>query len=308
MSTVPTRPRVSIIVPCYNHERFVRETIESIRGQTYPEIELIVIDDASSDGTAGVVEELRGRHEFTFLRNERNLGLNATIERGLAHATGEFATTIASDDVMLPTKIEEQVAWLLGTGHDAVLSTGFSLRPDGTREKIDLDAVAERFATGSALRHMQTSDTNGPLMQSGLFRTTMLRELAPVRRQFKSDDWAVAIRMLEDYRVGFLNRPLFLYRQHPENTYRDYWRTFPMRVEVLSILTPEPLRLEGMANLFESQASYLAADGKRSAAMRFLLAAIVLDAPVSRGLRMLRDAARARLGRLRLRLGLTRTR
>lgn len=297
-----TRPRVSIIVPCYNHEAFVRETIESVWAQTYPDVELIVIDDASPDGSAAVIEQLRAERDFVFLRNERNLGLNATIERGLAHATGEFSALLASDDVVLPTKVARQVEWLVERAADGVYSTGWLLLPDGRRERIDLGEAGRRFGDGTALRRIQTSDTGGPLLQSGLFRTTVLRELAPVRRQFKSDDWALAIRMLELYRIGFLDEPLFLYRQHPENSFRDYWRTFPMRVEVVSQLTPEPLRLEAMANLFESQGRFLAADGRRAMARRFLLASIVLDGSLGRAARMLRDGVRGRLGRMKYRL------
>ena len=70
------RPRVSVIVPCYNHAAFVRETIESIRAQTYPDVELIVVDDASPDDSAAVIEAARAERDFVFLRNPRNLGVN----------------------------------------------------------------------------------------------------------------------------------------------------------------------------------------------------------------------------------------
>lgn len=299
---MPSQPRVSIIVPCYNHERFVRETITSAWAQTYPHIQLIVIDDASTDGSAAVVADLRREREFVYLRNEQNLGLNASIERGLEHAEGEFTALVASDDVLLPEKIALQVEWLSEHGADGVYATGYVLLPDGRREPIVLDEMARSFAEGTALRQIQTRDTGGPLLQSGLFRTSILKELAPVRRQFKSDDWALAIRMLERYRIGFMNQPVFLYRQHPENTFRNYWRTFPMRVEVLSQLTPEPLRLLGLANLLESQAAFLAADGKRQEARRFLLASIALDASFPRAMRLMRNAIRERLGRLKRRL------
>jgi glycosyltransferase involved in cell wall biosynthesis len=296
---MPATPLVSIIVPCYGHERFVRDTIESVWAQSYPHVELIVIDDASPDGSANIIADARRSRDFVFLRNDQNRGLNATIERGLSVATGELVGLLASDDVILPEKVALQVEWMERHGLDGVLSTGFALYADGRREPIVLDRVARRFADGTILRHVQTDDTEGALLQSGLFRAGVLRELAPLRRQFRSDDWAMSIRMLEQFRIGFLNRPLFLYRQHDSNSHRDYWRTFPMRVEVVSLLTPPPLRFEALANLFASQASYLAQDGHRALALRCLGAALLLDPSPARVWRPLRNAVSTRLGRLR---------
>lgn len=294
-------PLVSVIIPCYNHERFIREAIESVHAQAYPRVELIVIDDASSDRSADAIAAARQDGEFLFLRNADNVGLNATIERGLAHAAGDLIALLGSDDVLLPEKLAIQVPFLEGHGLDGVFSTGFTLHQDGRRELIRLDRVARMFAEGTILRHLQTDDTEGGLIQSGLFRATVLRDLAPVRRRFKSDDWAMSIRMLEQFRIGFLDRPVFLYRQHETNTHRNYWRTFPMRVEVISLLTPEALRLEGLANLMASQASYLAHDGRTAGSIRFHAAAFALDPSLRRLVGPLRNAVLTRLGRLRAR-------
>lgn len=295
MRSPSTRPLVSVIVPSYNHGAYVRECLASIQAQTYDPIEIVVIDDGSQDASVAEIEAAREARPFTFLRNERNLGLNASLERALQHVTGEYVGILASDDLILPTKIAEQVAHLLGTGSDGVFAGGYLLHPDGRREQIPTARMAAMFRDGAILRHMQTSDTYGPLLQSGLFRTTMFREATPIRRQFKSDDWALTLHMLERYRIDFVDRPLFVYRQHPRNTFRDYWRTFPMRVEVLSQLTPEPLRFEGLANLFESQASYLESDGKRWQALRFRLAALALHSSPRRIARTGRDGLRTLL-------------
>jgi alpha-1,3-rhamnosyltransferase len=293
------RPLVSVVIPCYGHERFVREAIESVWAQTYPAVELIIVDDGSPDGSAEVVAAAQRERGFTFVRNETNRGLNATIERGLAIATGEYVGLLGSDDVLLPDKLAQQVEWLIRHGHDGVLSTGYALYPDGRRELISRGRVARMFRDGTILRHVQTDDTEGALIQSGLFRTEVLRELAPLRREFKSDDWAMSIRLLEQFRVGFLDRPVFLYRHHDGNSHRDYWRTFPMRVEVVSRLTPEPLRFEALANLFASHASYLSHDAKRSESLRCHLAAMVLDPSPRRVFVPLRNAITTRLGRAR---------
>jgi alpha-1,3-rhamnosyltransferase len=293
------QPLVSVIVPCFNHADHVRETIESVWAQSYPAVELIVLDDASGDRSAEVVEAARAERKFLFVRNEENLGLNGTLERGLSFAKGEFVSLLASDDLMLPNKVAEQVEWLLDNEADGVFSTGFLQYPDGRREALQSGHLVKLFSDGTILRYVQTNDTHGPLVQSGLFRTEMIRSLAPVRREFKSDDWALTIRMLETYRIGFLDRGVFVYRQHPANAFRSYWKTFPMRAEVLSMLTPPELRREALANLLESQAAYLLADGNTSEHRHFMLAAAALHPERKRIARSLRNSALRGLLRIR---------
>lgn len=281
---------ITVIVPSYNHARFVDASVQSVLAQTHPRVELIVIDDASTDDSPRVLDGLRQQHGFALLQNSVNLGLNATIERGLEQARGDFVALLASDDLILPTKLAEQVEYLTTTGADGVFSGGYLLHPDGRREPIPTRALAHMFADGSILRHMQTSDTYGPLLQSGLFRAHVFRSLSPVRRRFRSDDWAATLHMLENFRIGFLERDLFVYRQHPGNTYRNYWGTFPMRAEVISQLTPKPLRRVALANLFESHSAYLRADGEGW--VSFHAAGLALDPSARRLLRFAKTLVR----------------
>jgi glycosyltransferase involved in cell wall biosynthesis len=104
-------PLVSMIVVCYNQARFVVETLESVKAQTYQLTELIILDDCSSDGSVAVIENwLReNRIECTFIRHEKNQGTCKTVNDALAVATGKYISMIASDDVWLPDKIARQV-------------------------------------------------------------------------------------------------------------------------------------------------------------------------------------------------------
>jgi alpha-1,3-rhamnosyltransferase len=107
------RPLVSLLMPAYNHERFVAESIESACAQTYRPLELIVVDDGSSDATAQVIEALapdaeRRLDRFVFLRQE-NRGIAKTLNRALREARGEFVANLGSDDIYLPEKIERLV-------------------------------------------------------------------------------------------------------------------------------------------------------------------------------------------------------
>ena len=82
-------PLVSVVVPCYNHEKYVKETIESIVNQTYKNIELIVIDDGSKDNSVKVIQELADKYGFTFIHRP-NKGLSATLNEGIRLSKGKY--------------------------------------------------------------------------------------------------------------------------------------------------------------------------------------------------------------------------
>lgn len=104
------KPLVSVVCLCYNHDKFVREAIESVLNQTYPNVQIIVVDDCSNDESVSVIEHITVEHpNIIFLSLKENLGNCAAFNRGLALATGDFVIDFATDDVMLPQRLERQV-------------------------------------------------------------------------------------------------------------------------------------------------------------------------------------------------------
>ena len=99
-------PRVSVIIPTYNRSKLLRVAIESVLAQTYPNIEIIVVDDGSTDDTAEVVAQYVGR--VTYLR-QANQDVAAARNTGIRAASGEYLTFLDDDDLIMPTKIERQV-------------------------------------------------------------------------------------------------------------------------------------------------------------------------------------------------------
>jgi len=107
-------PLVSAIVLCYNHARFVVECLESVKAQNYPNLELIVNDDASRDDSASVIRAWLAQNTIPhrFLRQETNQGLCRSANQALSHARGKYISGIAADDVWLPGKLQTQVELL----------------------------------------------------------------------------------------------------------------------------------------------------------------------------------------------------
>jgi glycosyltransferase involved in cell wall biosynthesis len=105
-----TVPRVSVVMGAYNGERFLRPAIESIINQTFRDFELIVVDDCSTDSTPQILGEFKD-DRIRVVRNEHNLGIAETLNKGIAVARGEYVALQDHDDISLPTRLECQLAF-----------------------------------------------------------------------------------------------------------------------------------------------------------------------------------------------------
>ena len=104
-------PKISVIMPAYNAEQYISEAIESILNQTYSNFEFIIIDDGSTDRTVEMVQSYSDPR-IRFVQNEHNLGVAATLNRGLKLATGEYIARMDADDIALNNRFEIQVAFM----------------------------------------------------------------------------------------------------------------------------------------------------------------------------------------------------
>lgn len=122
-------PLVSVVIPCYNHQDYVQQTIQSVIAQDYLNIELIIIDDGSSDSCVSKIKEMISLCEKRFkrfeFRNRPNKGLCATLNEALEWCQGEYLSTIASDDIWFPYKTSKQIKLFLESkNHNIAAITG----------------------------------------------------------------------------------------------------------------------------------------------------------------------------------------
>jgi GT2 family glycosyltransferase len=141
-------PRVSILLPIYNGAGLLGEAIESALAQSYRDFELLVLDDASVDDGAAIAEGF-GDPRVQVIRNERNLGQVATLNRGLQEARGEYVARLDQDDACLPERLERQVALLdaepdvavAGTWVDVVDEAGTVVHEARARLDVVVDTI-----------------------------------------------------------------------------------------------------------------------------------------------------------------------
>lgn len=121
-------PKISVILPCYNAESTISEAIQSILTQTFSDFELIVIDDGSRDHSANIVESFNDTR-ILFIKNEKNLGLIRTLNKGIDLASGEYIARMDADDIALPERFAKQVCFLDTHPEVALLGTGYECFP-----------------------------------------------------------------------------------------------------------------------------------------------------------------------------------
>ena len=134
--------KVSVIAISYNHSSYIEEALNSIFQQTHKNIELIVLDDGSTDNSRTVVKEVIGERNAKLILNEENQGYTRTFNRGLTLATGDFIVDFALDDVMTPTFLEESIKALQASGE------GFGVS-FANAEYIDEDSTVTAVHTES---------------------------------------------------------------------------------------------------------------------------------------------------------------
>jgi len=135
------KPLISICIPAYNAEMFIKETLQSILNQTYQHFEIIITDDCSKDSTVSII------HSFTderikFYQNEKNLGVEGNWNKALKLANGKYCKMMGADDILYPTCLEEQVKVMENPNNlDVVLVTSYKDVIDHNGKKI----ISRRF-------------------------------------------------------------------------------------------------------------------------------------------------------------------
>ena len=129
-------PLVTVIMPCYNAEKLIAESIDSVVAQTYPNWELIVVDDCSSDSSSEIVKAYTEKDKrIKYLKSEKPSG-GPSVPRniGIENAKGEYVAFLDSDDLWLPQKLGRQLEYMRNNGFDFVYSYYEKMSADGTRD------------------------------------------------------------------------------------------------------------------------------------------------------------------------------
>lgn len=212
---------VSIIIPCYNGEKFIDTSIESVFIQDYSPIELIVVDDESTDGSAERIlawqskfAEKGSNLKYVY---QKNRGLGGAIDTGLKHVTGTYLTLLDADDVYLPGAIRKK-AEFLDTHPDYAGVRNNGWRVSGENRHLFITDPAEKTITDlfAALSFGKTNNWAGTYM----VRTDVLFEAYPDRNIDPSrlgQNFQILLPVSYGRKFGYIDEPLMEYRIQPDS-------------------------------------------------------------------------------------------
>lgn len=181
-------PKVSVVMSVYNGSCYLREAVESILNQTFTDFEFIIIDDCSTEPQVG---EILSQYEqqdqrIKLLQNETNLGLTKSLNKGLAKAQGEYIARMDADDISLPQRLAEQVAYMESNPEIVMIGTGVSYINE----------------SGESVGSYVPSDNKALLNWQFLFRNPLRHSTIMWRRKFVSQevgDYDVSLNCSQDY-------------------------------------------------------------------------------------------------------------
>ncbi|MFQ5510941.1 MAG: glycosyltransferase [Candidatus Krumholzibacteriia bacterium] len=274
--TNPPRPRVSVIIPCYNGERFVGEAIECVLGQSFHALEIVVVDDGSADGSKAVVQSYAAGERVTCVEHGKNRGIAAARNTGIKATHAEYVAFLDQDDLWRVDKLERQLevldredgVGLVFSGHQTSLSGGAPRAPRGKAVPRDINRASKE----TVLRTLFLK--NYIPMASAVIRRTCFDDLGLLDERIRSgaDDYEFCMRLVSKYRVYHIDEPLLVRRVHGSN-FTDDERLAPDGIAInrrLALDHPElaPLRARRESELLFKLGRALQRKGKRAGAKK----------------------------------------
>jgi len=223
-------PRFSVVIPSYNHAAYIGEAIRSVLSQTEADLELIIVDDGSTDDSLNVISRFSDPRLKVF--TQANQGAHAAINRGMREASGMYLAILNSDDAYHPHRLKQTSAILdtnpqvgfVGSHIEIVDSAG---RPLGVKHGFNdcppwlLEAPERSFRAGTDLKAALLTENYWSTTSNFVYRHEAYEQIGDYRPLRYTHDWDYALRLARLAPMVLLPEPLIRYRIHPSNTIRE---------------------------------------------------------------------------------------
>jgi glycosyltransferase involved in cell wall biosynthesis len=269
---MPSVPKVSVVITCYNYGQYIRAAIESVLDQTWQDFEIIVIDDGSTDDTPQVMAEYHGHETIRYLRQE-NQGQPKAKNRGIAESRGEFVAFLDADDVWLPEKLALQLQLF----NEPAVGVGYTRRywidPDGQV----IQGNERTLRRGTILNYILID--NFICFSSSMVRRELLEATGGFDETLPMGiDYDLWIRLAAKCGFDYVNQPLIKYRTGHVNLSRNVTRRYQCAQLIMSKALNDP-EIRGKlswyvarlawADTWSNMASHLVGQGKYKDGLRY---------------------------------------
>ncbi|MHB1083815.1 MAG: glycosyltransferase family 2 protein [Thiobacillus sp.] len=210
-------PRVTAIAVCYNHARFVVECLDSIRNQTYPNVQIVIMDDCSQDDSVKIIQDWIDRYgiECSFIAHQKNQGLCRTLNEALGLAQGKYISMIATDDTWMPEKLTHQVKQMesLPVEVGVLYGDAYQIDESGRRlSRLFIEAHRSFDTMPEGNIFSVLLEGNYIPAMSTLIRTSVYAKVGNYDERLVYEDWDMWLRISRDFE--------FAYSPHISTQYR----------------------------------------------------------------------------------------
>ena len=237
---------ISVLIPAYNHENYIQDTIDSVIRQTYNNIELIILDDGSSDNTLAKIKEYESKCQKRFKRflysTQKNQGTVKTLNSLLSKAKGEYIAMIASDDMYYDEALELELEELkkdpnvsLVTGRSLYINSQGKVCYLNSKQQLTVsiscakwkdynDYVSSTRSVDYLSNNFGSYDSLAPynyISNGYLIKRSFLDKVLPFKEQAPMEDYWLMLQLSKISKFKFIDKPLFYYRQHDTNTIKN---------------------------------------------------------------------------------------
>lgn len=208
----PELPLISVIMPCYNAEKYVLEAIKSILNQTYQNLELIIIDDFSTDNSINIIKSITDPRVF-LIKNKENKGVSFSLNEGIDTAKGQYIARMDADDISMANRLEKQLQFLSLNQHIDICGSCCNIIDSKTR----------------IIKTLNTSTNSNEIKAKMVFENQFVHPTVFAKSQiFKNnkydinytnvcEDYELWLRLLPNFTFGNLKQKLLNYRIHESN-------------------------------------------------------------------------------------------
>lgn len=233
-------PKVSVIMSCYNSEKYIADCISSVLKQTFSDFEFIIIDDNSTDESLNIIESFDD-NRIILIKNNTNVGLTQNLNKGIEISKGEYIARIDSDDVCFPDRFQTQIDFLEKNddisvvGSNAIMIDEYNKIVGITDETLKPDDIRNKCYLQNPLLHPSV------MMRKQFISTNKYNEL------FKTcQDFELWVRTNKTYRFANIKKPLVFYRLNKMGATRSAKNNIEKRISIISSILREEEFLSGV--------------------------------------------------------------
>lgn len=224
-------PKVSIIMPCYNSEKYIEKAIQSVLEQTYRNFELIIIDDDSTDKTWEIIEQY-AKKDFRVIctrKSENEKGISKSMNKGIEMARGKYITRMDSDDIIIPEKILRQVQFLDENEEYGICSVNIAMM-DNLGNIYNENVYPEQKVPSEWTFLWTNPVPNAPCM----YKTSIIKGNNITFSNLRTaEDYDFLEKLITKTKVYMINLPLYYYRYNEKSTYnRNRIETFKNSLDI----------------------------------------------------------------------------